>query len=101
MMEHAGVDRRFWAEAVSTACYIGNRLPTKAVEISPYERWYGKKPNLKHFKVWGCVGYALKAGSEKEKMTSKMQKLRFIGYDLYNKGANQMWDEEQKKLYIW
>ena len=66
MMEQAGVDRRFWAEAMSTASYVSDRLPTKAVKVTPYERWYGKKPNLKHFKVWGCVGYVLKAGPEKK-----------------------------------
>lgn len=98
MMEEAGVDRSFWAEAVSTACYLSNRLPTKAMKVTPYERWYGKKPSLKHLKVWGCVGYALKTSPEK--LTSKVRKLRFVGYDLYNKGAYRLWDDAKKKLYI-
>ncbi len=100
MMEHAGVDRSFWAEAVSTACYLSNRLPTTMTKVTPYERWYRRKPNVEHLKVWGCVGYALKTGPEKKKMTSKVRKLRFVGYDSYNKGAYRMWDEEQKRLYI-
>ena len=100
MMEHAGVGRSFWAEAVSTACYLSNRIPTRVTGVTPYERWYGKKPNLEHLKVWGCIGYAVKTGPEKEKMTSKVRNLRFVGYDQYNRSAYRMWDEKQKRLYI-
>ena len=100
MMEEAEVDRSYWAEAVSTACYISNRLPTRATKMTPYERWYGEKPDLKHLKVWGCIGFALKTGPEKRKMESRVRELRFIGYDLYNRSAYRMLDEEQKRVYI-
>ena len=100
MMEQAGVDRNFWAEAISAACYISNRLPTKATGVTPYEKWYGEKPNVNHLRIWGCMGYVLKTGPEKEKLTSKVKKMRFVGYDAYNKNAYRMWDEEKRRLYI-
>ena len=68
--------------------------------MTPYERWYREKPELKHLKVWGCVGYALKTDPEKRKMESRVRKLRFVGYDPYNKNSYRMWDEEKKRLYI-
>ncbi|KAL6314756.1 hypothetical protein AAG906_027104 [Vitis piasezkii] len=40
----------------------GNRIPMKKNEISPYELWKGRKPNIGYFKVWAIkcafVGYA-------------------------------------------
>nr|GEX95121.1 hypothetical protein [Tanacetum cinerariifolium] len=33
---------------------ILNMVPTKKVDKTPYELWYGKVPNLSYLKVWGC-----------------------------------------------
>ena len=50
---------RFWAEAVRHAVYILNRVPTKSLEgQTPYEALSGRKPNLEHLRVFGCLGYA-------------------------------------------
>jgi hypothetical protein len=39
----------FWGEAVVTAVYILNRLPTKALNgRTPYEVWHGRKPVVSH-----------------------------------------------------
>ena len=42
MIAHAGLSDRYWAEAVVTAVYIRNRMPTKSFKepVTPYERWY-------------------------------------------------------------
>ncbi|GKB70701.1 retrotransposon protein, putative, ty1-copia subclass [Tanacetum coccineum] len=37
-----------------TATHILNMVPTKKVDKTPYELWYGKVPNLSYLKVWGC-----------------------------------------------
>ena len=60
MLAHAGLPDSYWAEAVATAAYLRNRTPTTAFEEkkTPYERWYGKKLNLSHLKVFGCIAYA-------------------------------------------
>ena len=61
MMTHAGLPDKFWAEAVDTAAYLRNRTPTTAIRgyRTPYEVWYGERPNIGHLKVFGCVAYAL------------------------------------------
>ena len=59
MLADAQVPKTFWAEALSTACYIRNRSPTKAVPgQTPYEALYGDKPTVGHFRVFGCTAYA-------------------------------------------
>ena len=47
----------FWGYALEMATFTLNRAPTKSVEMTPYERWFGKKPKLSFLKVWGCDAY--------------------------------------------
>ena len=60
MIAHAELPDRYWAEAEATAAYVRNRTPTTAIneDTTPYERWYGRKPNVSHLKVFGCMAYA-------------------------------------------
>ena len=51
MMSHAKLPKSFWGYALNTASYLLNHAPSKAVDSTPYEIWYKKKPNLKHLKV--------------------------------------------------
>lgn len=52
MLSHAKLPKMYWAEAVPTAAYIQNRLPTSVLkQETPYERWYEKRPDLSHMVV--------------------------------------------------
>ena len=42
-----------------------NRAPSKSVEATPYELWFGKKPKLSFLKVWDCDAYAKKFQHDK------------------------------------
>ncbi|GJV94489.1 retrotransposon protein, putative, ty1-copia subclass [Tanacetum coccineum] len=44
----------FWDYNLETATHILNMVPTKKVDKTPYELWYGKVSNLSYLKVWGC-----------------------------------------------
>ena len=52
MILHAGLSKNFWAEAVCSAAYIRNRVITTATGVTPYERWYGKKPDTIQISVF-------------------------------------------------
>ena len=55
MLSGANLPHKFWAEAVSTAVYIRNRSPTKAVDgMTPFEAWKKKKPSVSHLRVFVC-----------------------------------------------
>ncbi|GJZ82640.1 retrotransposon protein, putative, ty1-copia subclass, partial [Tanacetum coccineum] len=43
--------------ALESATRILNMVPTKKVDKTPYELWYGKVPNLSYLKVWGCEAF--------------------------------------------
>ena len=49
---------KFWTFAIEHAVFVRNRMPHKALDWkTPYELWYGKKPNLSSIRVFGCLAY--------------------------------------------
>ena len=42
-----------WGESILTANQILNKVSHSKTNVIPYEKWKGRKPNLKYFKVWG------------------------------------------------
>ncbi|GJS93277.1 retrotransposon protein, putative, ty1-copia subclass [Tanacetum coccineum] len=55
MMNLTIVSLSFWDYAQETATCILNMVPTKKVDKTPYELWYGKVPNLSYLKE--TMGY--------------------------------------------
>ena len=48
----------FWEVAVLHACYLINRTPHSGIKNElPYTRWYGKKPDLSHLRIFGAPVY--------------------------------------------
>ncbi|KAF2347929.1 Ribonuclease H-like domain, partial [Trinorchestia longiramus] len=59
MLSDSKLPKTFWAEAVSTAVYVKNRSPTSAhKDLTPYQALNGHKPNVQHFRTFGCMAYA-------------------------------------------
>ena len=54
MLAHSLLPDFLWGDALRTAVYILNQVPSKSVPKTPYELIYGKKPSLRHFRIWGC-----------------------------------------------
>ena len=52
------------------------RAPSKSVETTAYELWFGKKPKLSFLKVWGCDAYVKKL--QPDKLERKSEKCVFI-----------------------
>ncbi|KAG7564248.1 Zinc finger CCHC-type [Arabidopsis suecica] len=90
----------FWAEVVSTACYIVNMVYVKpGTKTTPYEIWKRKSPNLSHLRVFGCVCYILNNKEQLGKFASRSDEGIFLGYStnssaykMYNKRTNVIGD---------
>ena len=81
MLQHSGLSNVFWAEAINTAAYVLNRAPTSAVKDKTLqEAWYGKKPTVQHFRVFGCNAYAHVPDEKRTKLDPKSIKCIFLGY---------------------
>ena len=46
MMSLTDLPLSFWGYALETAAFTLNGAPSKYVETTPYELWFGKKPKL-------------------------------------------------------
>ncbi|KAG7533536.1 Zinc finger CCHC-type superfamily [Arabidopsis thaliana x Arabidopsis arenosa] len=84
MIHGNNISEGFWAEAVSTACYIINRVYVKpGTKTTPYEIWKGKSPNLSHFRVFGCICYILNDKEQLGKFASRSDEGIFLGYSTH------------------
>ena len=54
MLSYSGLRNSFWGEAMLTANYLLNRVPSKRNRSTPYELWFKRKPNLHYLRIWGC-----------------------------------------------
>ena len=61
MMSLTDLPLSFWGYALETAAFTLKRAPSKSVEMTLYELWFGKKPKLSFLKVWGCDAYVKKS----------------------------------------
>nr|KYP63308.1 Retrovirus-related Pol polyprotein from transposon TNT 1-94 [Cajanus cajan] len=78
MLNHAGLPKSFWAEAVSSAVYCINRCPSTALEFkTPQEVWSGRKVDYSELRVFGCIAYA---HIKQDKLEPRALKFIFIGY---------------------
>jgi hypothetical protein len=87
MLNEKNLPNYFWAEAVATAIYIMNQTSIIVVHgMTPKEKFIGKKPNVSHFKVFGCIAYVHVPDEKRSKLNPKVEKCIFIGYFLKQKG---------------
>jgi len=50
------------------------------------EKFTGKKPNVSHLKVFGCIAYVHIPNEKRSELDPKADKCIFIGYSLEQKG---------------
>ena len=84
MMNRTYLPMSFWGYALETAAFLLNRIPSKAVEKTPYELWTGKRPSLFFLKIWGREAYVKRQASDK--LATKSDKCLFVGYPKETKG---------------
>jgi len=81
MLKHAGTPNKLWAEAVSTAVYIRNRPPSRALPSStPFESWTRKKPDISHLRTFGCLAFGRIHGDLRKKLDNHAYKCVLLGY---------------------
>ncbi|RXW13922.1 hypothetical protein EST38_g11929 [Candolleomyces aberdarensis] len=81
MLAQANSPVRFWGRCLATQIKVWNCLPTASLpDKTPFEAWFGRKPNLSRFRVFGCTAYVFVQRDKRKKLESHMQKCIFVGY---------------------
>jgi hypothetical protein len=72
MLDEHRTPRRFWAEAVNTACYVSNRIYLRVHKKKTcYELMHGRTSKVSHFHVFGCKCFILKKGKKLDKFEAR------------------------------
>ena len=70
-----------WGEAANTTMYIQNRCPHSTLDSkTPEEVFSGKKPDVSHFRVFGCPVYFHVPKEKRSKLDTSGKKGMFVGY---------------------
>ncbi|GJZ79991.1 putative ribonuclease H-like domain-containing protein [Tanacetum coccineum] len=86
MLADSKLPTTFWAEAVSTACYVQNRvLIVKPHSKTPYELFRGIKLVIGFMKPFGCHVTILNTLDKLGKFDGKSDEGFFVGYSLSSK----------------
>ncbi|KAH9752632.1 hypothetical protein KPL71_014771 [Citrus sinensis] len=96
ILSNAGLDKKFWAEAVSYASHLINRVPSTVIRgKTPMEMWSGKHAQDYDFlRIFRCPAYYhVKDG----KLDPRARKAIFVGFKDGVKGF-KLWNLEDKKF---
>lgn len=81
-LAHANLPPKFWPEIVRTAVFLSNRSPSSKHNMTPYQAWYGDKPDLSRLRVIGSKGEYLIPPKERKKLTEpRTRPCLLLGYE--------------------
>ena len=100
LMKHMRLPNYLWGETIRHVTYLLNRLATRSLnDKTPYELFRGKKPNVSHLRVYGCVGYAKIVGVHLRKLDDRSRKLVHLGTEPGSK-AYRLYDPITKRIVV-
>jgi hypothetical protein len=99
-LQQCGAPKRLWADAALTAIRVHNiTVLRKGEKETPYQQWYGEKPNIKNIREWGCDQFTHVPKELRKKLDAKSRKGIFIGYSEQQLGYRVM-DIESMKVHV-
>jgi hypothetical protein len=71
-----------WVESCNIAVYIQNTSPHRVLGRKiPKEVFKGKKPEVGHFRIFGCLVYCHVPSKKRTKLKATAEKGIFVGYN--------------------
>ncbi|CAH9079866.1 unnamed protein product [Cuscuta europaea] len=100
MLLQASIPSQFWVDAIFTAAYIINRLPSPLLgNFSPYERLFQKSPDYAFMRLFGCSCFPNIYASSANKLSARSIHCVFIGYASGYKGYRCL-EPKSGKVYV-
>ena len=83
-----------WGECVQTVAYLKDRTPTRTLkDKTPYEMYYGQKPDLSHLHEIRCKAFVLIQSKDRPKIYNRSIECMLIGYSVNSK-AFRCWNKQ-------
>ncbi|KAJ8107603.1 hypothetical protein ONZ43_g6683 [Nemania bipapillata] len=70
----------YWPEVAATINYLRNRSPHNALDITPFEKAYGQRPNISHIRTLGTKLWYLLPSTKRKKLDEKSATGILVGY---------------------
>lgn len=100
LLFQAKLPSSFWVEALHTAVYLLNILPSKAIQNhTPYTILFKKLPDYNHLKVFGCLCYPNQNNSITHKLSPRSSRCLFLGYPSDYRGY-RCYDLNTRKIIL-
>lgn len=100
-MLHNKMSKEFSGEVIVYAVYILKRSPTMSFEdITPQETWSGKKSNISHLKIFGCIAYATGLYQRKRKLDDKVSNIFSLTIVLELKPTSYLTQKNRKCMWV-
>jgi len=101
MLHHKGIAYEFWAEALSCAAYIRNRVTSRSLpsNTTPFEIWFGRKPNVSHLRVFGSECWYKVPDELLRTLDRRARPAVMLGYAEMQKGY-KLWDDVNNQIVI-
>ena len=86
MLAQSNAPPRLWGEAIKCSQIVHNLTPKKALGYkTPFELWYGRKPDISRLRTWGCLAVAEIDKKKRWKFEPRGVNCIMLGYDLEKK----------------
>jgi hypothetical protein len=100
MMMSMNVLKYLWGQAVLTATYLINKMPSRVLDWkSPIEMLKGKDEDVVSLKIFGCVCFLQDNKLNVGKLDPKVVKCVFVGYSAIQKGY-VCWSSIEGRLFV-
>ncbi|KAJ9514159.1 hypothetical protein QJQ45_002265 [Haematococcus lacustris] len=81
IIHSADISLSFWAHAVKFANHVRCLLPVSGQPLTPWEAFYGVKPDLSGLRVFGCRVWLHVPDHQRSKLQAKSVEGLFLGYE--------------------
>jgi len=93
MLANTGLPDELWGEAVTTANYLRVVSPVRGMSATPWEMFYGSKPDLSHLRVFGSRAFVMVPKQQRGKLDMVSQPGIMAGYATNGKGYRILLDD--------
>jgi len=89
-----------WGKCIQTAAYLKDHMPTCMLkDKTPYEMYYGRKPDLSNLHEIGCKAFVLIQSINQPKIYNRSVECTLIGYSLNSK-AFWCWNKQTRWITV-
>jgi len=92
LLTDSGLPFKYWGEAAATVTVTDNRLVGSGQTRTPYELFYGTKPEVSRLRVFGCKAWAYLSPDIRRKLDPRAVPAIFLGYAPGTKGYRVLLD---------